>query len=109
MLTSNMMKFSLKNVKMSFFVLFVAAMVFFANPVFAARTITSATLDGASSVTVKGGTSITAAVTVQVTSPSSWGSTKYQIGSGSTVCVNHGNHDNPYTGTESFTIIAPSP
>jgi cysteine-rich repeat protein len=73
-----------------------------------ARTITGATLDGGSSVTVARGASITAAVTVQVTSPSEWKSTRYRIGGGSWVCVDTPDHPYGSTYTESFSITAPS-
>jgi len=83
---------------------------FFApNFVLAARTITSATLNGASNVTVKSGDSITATVTVQVTNASDpWGSTRYRFGTKNWICVaNISNHPTGTTATEIFSIIAP--
>jgi hypothetical protein len=78
------------------------------NEVQAARTITSATLNGVSSVTVKGSTSITAAVTVYSggSGNKDWKGTKYTIEDQSPICIDTPDHSTG-TSTESFNITAP--
>ena len=74
----------------------------------AARTINSATLNGASSVTVAPGASITAAINVTTSgggASNDWNSTSWNI-TGSN-CVNHANHLSSGTFNESFSITAP--
>jgi DNA/RNA endonuclease YhcR with UshA esterase domain len=77
------------------------------NPALADRTIISATLDGANSVTVKGGDSITAALTVKLTSTSKWKMTGYKIGNGILNCINTTDHITAGTYTETFMMGAP--
>jgi len=77
------------------------------------RTIDSAKLNNANSVTVPPSASITAAVTVTTTytdgsSSNDWKSTKYLIESLSSVCIDHGDHTFSGIYTESFTITAPA-
>lgn len=79
-----------------------------------ALAIDSVTLDGAASVTVGGGQTITAVV--NATSNSStvgyqWRSTGWRISTsapGSLTCVNHANHETAGTFSESFSVTAPS-
>lgn len=73
------------------------------------RTTQSATLNGASSVTVAPGASITAVVTGLVTSGNDWDGTQWRISTtppGSTTCSNTPDN-NSGTHVESFTITAP--
>jgi len=74
------------------------------------RTTVSATLNGASSVTVVPSASITAAVAGTLTSGDDWHSTGWRIAtsSGSYTCVNTTDHDSNGTFTESLAITAPS-
>lgn len=79
----------------------------------AARTVTSATLNGASSVTVTPGTSITAVVNVTTDGSGSnarWYSTGWYIGTsppGSVTCVDHTNYSTAGSYSETFTVTAP--
>lgn len=78
----------------------------------AGRTITSATLNGTSSVTVATGASITAVVNVTTDNSggnSNWRSTGWRISgaAGGMTCVNHVNHDGASDYSETFTITAP--
>ena len=86
-----------------------AGLFIFPGTALAARTITDVTLDGASSVTVPTGASITAAVTVDSggSGNDDWKSTQYTIEGQSAVCVDTPDH---FSGshTESFDITAPS-
>ena len=74
------------------------------------RTVNSATVDGASSVTVLGGATVSAAVTVNhAGSDNNWQSTGWRIGtSGAFNCVNHSDHNSDGTQTETFNITAPT-
>jgi len=75
------------------------------------RTIDSAKLNDANSVTVPPSTSITAKVTVTTTgsgTDNDWKSTRYRIEGGSWTCVNTPDHTSSGTNTESFQITAPS-
>lgn len=74
----------------------------------AAISINTATLNGSSSVTVAPSTAVSAAVTVVLTAGTNWQGTSYQIGAGSTVCVDTANHNTPGTYSESFNITAPA-
>jgi hypothetical protein len=80
---------------------------------YAARIITSATLNGAASVSVPLGSSISAVVNVTTTNnPGSakWQSTGWSIGTvpGAITCINHGDHNSSGTYSESFSITAPT-
>lgn len=90
-----------------FVILFILSLTF-VKPVFADRTINSATLNGTSSVTVAPSTSITAAVnvTTNTLNDKNWRSTSWNI-SGSN-CINHADHNGAGTYNESFTVTAPS-
>lgn len=72
------------------------------------RLITSATLDGGSSVTTLPNTPINAVVNVTLTRGGQWHGTEYRIGSGAWVCLDTTNHDSVGTHTESFSITAPA-
>ncbi len=84
------------------------------TPAHAARIIDSATLNGAASVTVAPAASITAVVSVTTTgtgSANNWRSTGWRIATsapGAMTCVNHPNHDNAGSYSETFTITAPA-
>ena len=78
------------------------------------RTINSVTLNGGSSVSVSPGASITAVVNVTTASSggnNNWHSTSWLISTtppGTTICVDHLNHDADGTFTETFSITAPA-
>lgn len=78
------------------------------------RIISSATLNGASSVTVAPGATVTAVVNVTTNTTggnSNWRSTGWSIASpalGALTCVDHTNHDGAGTYSESFSITAPA-
>lgn len=94
-----------------FAVILFLPLAIFVQPVFAARVITSATLNGTSSVTVMPSSAITAQVTANLTGGGGgddWGSTSYQIGSGGVVCVDHANITSSGVFSQSFGIIAPN-
>ena len=79
----------------------------------AARTITSATLNGGSSVTVAPSAAITAVVNVTTTGTGTaarWRSTGWRIAAvpGAVTCVNHANHDGAGVYSETFSITAPA-
>jgi len=80
----------------------------------AARTINSATLNGASSVTVAPGAAITAVVNVTTDGSGSaarWRSTGWLISTtapGTVTCVDHPNHDGAGAYSETFSITAPA-
>lgn len=85
--------------------------LFVSTDVFAGRTINSATLNGATTQTVAPLATISAAVTVTTANnnDNNWQSTGWRIGnSGSYTCVDHSNHNNSGTNTETFSITAPS-
>ena len=99
------------------FILLIAMSGMYSGQVQAARTINSATLNGAASVTVLIGDSITAALNVTTdtaggtANPTRWRATGWLISSappGATTCDNHGNHDAAGTYSDSFTITAPA-
>jgi uncharacterized repeat protein (TIGR01451 family) len=81
----------------------------------AARTITSATLNGAASVTVAPGAAITAVVNVTTDGSGSnarWRSTGWRIDTtapGTVTCVDHTDHDSAGSYSETFNITAPAP
>lgn len=92
------------------FLVFIPAFFLTAVPVYATRTINSATLDGASSVTVAPSASIAAVVNVTTIADGSgatWGSTKWTV-NGVATCVNHPNHTAAGSYSETFTITAPA-
>ncbi len=73
--------------------------------------VTSATLNGAASVTVLNGSSITAVVNASVAAGSQWRSTGWRIAStapGAVTCIDHTNHDVTGNFSETFTVTAPS-
>lgn len=76
--------------------------------------INSATLDGAASVTVGAGQTISAVVNVTTNSASpgyQWRSTGWRISTtapGAMTCVNHANHETAGTFNETFNITAPA-
>ncbi|MDP2693815.1 MAG: hypothetical protein Q8O58_02950, partial [Gallionella sp.] len=78
------------------------------------RTITSVTLNGASSVTVAPGATIAAAVNVTTDGSGSnarWRSTGWSISAtapGAVTCVDHPNHDGAGAYSETFSITAPT-
>ena len=78
------------------------------------RTINSVTLDGAASVTVLPGASITAGITVTTDNGggnNDWESTSWRIATtapGTTTCVDTADHTNNGTFVESFPILAPT-
>lgn len=92
--------------------MFVSLAFLFLSPrnVYANRTITSATLNGSSSVTVAPSASITA--TVNVTTDAGGGGASWQgtswIVNGVTTCVDTVNHNTAGSYTESFSITAPA-
>lgn len=65
------------------------------------------TLNGTSTVTVKGGDTVTATMVNTSVMSGEWMSTSYQIGGGSVVCVDTPNHGVGTNYTESFPIVAP--
>lgn len=79
---------------------------------FASRTITNATLNGASSVTVSTSDTVSAAVTVSITSNSTndrWNSTAWRVGSsGAYTCSDTTNRSGSGTYTNTFNITAPA-
>lgn len=91
-----------------------ASLVMFMPDALAARTVTSATLNGASSVTVVPSSTITAVVNVTTDgggSAARWRSTGWRIATtapGTVTCVNHPNHDSAGAYSESFSIAAPA-
>ncbi|WP_066707877.1 DUF6701 domain-containing protein [Curvibacter delicatus] len=95
-------------------ILLVLALTWVPLSAHAARTVTSATLNGASSVTVTPGTSITAVVNVTTDGSGSnarWWSTGWYIGTsppGSVTCVNHTNYSGAGTYSETFSVTAPA-
>jgi len=77
------------------------------------RAINSATLNGGNSVTVAPSASITSVVSVTTDgsgSNSRWRSTGWRVSTsaGTMACINHTDHDNAGTHTETFTITAPA-
>lgn len=96
------------------FFLFISLAVFFIFSVpsaYADRTITAATLNGTSAVTVTPSSSVSATVYVTTTGTGTnndWGSTQWRIGNGSYTCVNHANHTATGSYTATFPITAPS-
>lgn len=92
------------------FILIVFAILMLPLEAFANRIITSATLNGATSVSVPVGGSISAVVNVTTTNAggAKWQSTGWSIGSGAATCVNHGDHNNSGNYSETFTITAPA-
>jgi hypothetical protein len=78
------------------------------------RTVTSATLNGATSVTVSAGATISAAVNVTTDNGggnSNWHSTGWRISTtapGTVTCVNHVDHDGSGSYSETFNITAPA-
>lgn len=76
---------------------------------FAAINVTDITADGASSVTVPSGATISVAVTATLGGAGNddWHGTSYRFELGGYTCVNTDNH-NSGTPTESFTVVAPS-
>lgn len=88
---------------------FIPLLILTVAPVYATLTITSATLNGASSVTVVPSSSITAVVNVTTTSGGSanWQGTSWTV-NGSATCVNTPNHNGAGSYSESFTITAPA-
>lgn len=100
-----MSKFCLKYI-VTFFV-FVFFVVFWADPVFADRTINSVTLNGSSSVTVSPSSSITALVNVTISAGSNWQSTSWQISGQSVSCVDHTDYTSSGTFSENLTVTAP--
>lgn len=80
---------------------------------YADRTITSVTLNGGSSVSVAPSATISAVVNVTTnnTGSSRWRGTGWLIASsppGADACIDHTNHDNVGTYSETFNITAPS-
>ena len=73
--------------------------------------VTSATLNGAASVTVVDGSTITAIVNASVAAGSQWRSTGWRIAGtapGTVTCIDHTNHDVAGSFSETFTVTAPS-
>ena len=73
--------------------------------------VTSATLNGAASVTVLNGSTITAVVNASVATGSQWRSTGWRISGtapGAITCIDHTNYGVAGNFTETFTITAPS-
>lgn len=90
-----------------------AGLFVFPGASYAARTVNSATLDGAASVTVASGATIAAVVNVTTTGGGSagrWRSTGWLISTapGTVACVDHPNHDGAGTYSEAFSITAPA-
>lgn len=78
--------------------------------VFAARNVTSVTVDGAGSTTVSPAANITVVVNVTTSgfgTNNNWESTRYTIDSTS-VCVDHGDYTSSGSYSESFSITAPA-
>lgn len=78
------------------------------NTAYAAISITSATLNGLSNITVATNATITATLNITTTNSTDWRSTSWRIGTGSITCVNHANHDIEGSYTETFNITAPN-
>lgn len=84
----------------------------FSGDVLAARTVTSATVDGGSVTTVAPGASITAVVNVSTSgSDNNWQCTTWAIAAsspGTPTAVNHSNHNSSGSYSETFAMTAPS-
>jgi len=91
-------------------IVLLAGLIIFTGSAHAERSITGATLDGASSVTVAPGASISAGVSVFLSWGSTWRCTSGRIGStGAYTAVNHGNYSSSWGSfNETFSITAPS-
>lgn len=92
---------------------FLFATLFFVESAYAARTVTSATLNGNNSVTVLSGATISATVNVTTNSTgnaSRWRSTGWLIAtaSGTVTCVNTTNYTGAGNYSETFNITAPA-
>lgn len=75
----------------------------------AARTVNTATVDGASFGAFETSENISASFTVTTDGgDDNWESSAWRIGGGSFTCVNHGDHTTDGTYTETFTIAAPN-
>lgn len=89
--------------------IFIISFLSFSQVVWSARTITSVTVDGASSTTVNGGETVTVSLTV-ITSGSgnndNWDSTSYTL-NGETTCVDTTDRNGDGTYTASFSVTAP--
>ena len=103
-----MSNFCLKSVLVLPFVLL--SFLFLSTPVYATQTITSATLNGVSSVTVAPSASIT--VIINVTTAAGGGGVNWQCTTwtvnGTTTEVDHANHNSAGSYSETFTITAPA-
>lgn len=91
--------------------LFFLCIFFIPTSAEAARIINSATLNGASSVSVTSSQNITVAISVTTNGTSTandWQSTKWTLSDGSTGCFNNLDHNSVGTYSETFTVTAPS-
>ena len=84
----------------------------YSGPVWAARIINTATVDGSTTTSVTAGDTITVSLSVTTTGGggnNDWESTGWRIGtsSGPLTCINHFDHVFSGTFSESFTITAP--
>jgi len=90
------------------------SLILFPTEVHAARTVTSATLNGTTNVTVAPGAAITAVVNVTTTGSgvaSRWYSTGWRIATtapGVVTCADHPNHNGAAAYSETFSISAPA-
>ncbi|HEY8095312.1 MAG TPA: DUF6701 domain-containing protein [Methylobacter sp.] len=92
---------------------FVFGALVFANPVQAALTVNSATLNGGTSITVSGGATISVAVSETNTGGSNWMSTRFRTTNITTnvqitTCVDTPDHNGNGTYSETFNITAPA-
>lgn len=97
-----------KMIHLHFYFLLFILIFMLPNTAYAAISITSATLNGLSNVTVATNATITATLNVTTTNGTNWRSTSWSVGSGNVTCVNHTNHDGTGSYTETFSITAPN-
>jgi len=98
----------MKKIVHFYFLLFILLLIF-PSTTYAAISITSATLNSASSITVGESSTISAKINVTTTGGTNWRSTSWRIGSsGGYTCIDHTNHDGTGTYNETFNITAPS-
>ena len=92
-----------------YFTMFLFVSIILMGSAMAARTVNSATLYGATAVTVPPSLSIPASITVTTSSSDNdWLSTSYKIGSATAVCVDTTDHTSSSIYTETFSFPAPS-
>jgi uncharacterized repeat protein (TIGR01451 family) len=77
-------------------------------PAWAVISVTSATVNNMSSVTVLPGATVSVKLNVTTTSGTNWRSTYWQVGNGTMTCVNHANHNGSGSYSETFSITVPN-